>query len=156
MNKNLARHAAVLRQLDGSNVDVGWFENAKYPTGQSIAAVMIVNEFGTTGGKDANGNDRPVIPARPLLRQSAEIIDQKLPGYLERRQAEMLDGKLDVPTYKKKMGEALVATVQETLKKGDFVDNAESTQEAKGFNKPLVHTSLLGSSVTHRADSVAE
>lgn len=153
--KSLAKHAAVMRQLDGTMVDIGWFENARYPTGQSVAAVMIANEFGTTGGTDAEGNVKAAIPARPLLRQSAAVIDQKLPGYIERRQAEMLDGQVQPPTYLRKMGEALLETVLSTLKKGDFAPNADSTKKAKGFDKPLVDTSLLGQSISYRVNEGA-
>lgn len=147
MSKKLDQHAAVLRQLDGSNVDAGWFENAVYPTGQSVAAVMIANEFGTTPNPETG---HAGIPARPLLRQSAEKIDTKLPGYIERRSAEILAGTLDVESYKKKLGEALVATIMETLNEGDFVGNADSTIAQKGFDKPLVRDGILGQTITHR------
>jgi hypothetical protein len=131
----------VLAELDGANVDVGWFENALYPNGESVAGVMAANEF---------GNSRLGTPARPLLRQSAEKVETKLPGWVARRTDEMLAGQLSADAMKKRMGETLVATVLETLKEGKFEDNAESTIERKGFNKPLVETSELGQSVTHR------
>ena len=149
----LAEHAKALAGIDGKSVDAGWHENAKYATGESVAAVMIVNEFGKV---------KPVTPARPLLRQSAEKIDQKLPGWVARRTVEMLDGTLDPETYLKRMGETLVATIQETLKEGKFAPNADITVngtppdkngnqfiKGKGFNKPLVGvTGLLGQSIT--------
>lgn len=135
----LSDHAKALKALDGKNIDVGWFENARYATGQSVAAVMIANEFGTK-----------TAVARPLIRQSAEQIDQKLPGYIARRTTEILDGRLSADNYLEKMGEALVATVLATLKSGNFEDNKESTIKQKGFNRPLVDTGILGQSVTHR------
>lgn len=153
MSSKLADHAKALGELNQSKVDVGWFANARYPEGQSVAAVMIANEFGTKK-----------IPARPLLRQSAAVIDEKLPGWIGRRTVEVLDGKLGAQEYKEKMGEALVATVMDTLKTGDFEPNSEITIhgtppdkdgnqfiKGKGFDRPLVGiTGLLGQSLTHR------
>ena len=148
----LAEHAKALQGIDGKSVDAGWFENAKYVTGESVAAVMIVNEFGKV---------KPVTPARPLLRQSAEKIDQKLPGWVARRTTEMLEGRLEPEAYLKRMGEVVVATIQETLKEGNFAPNSDITVngskpdkngkkfiKGKGFNKPLVgETGLLGQSI---------
>lgn len=31
MKSKLEQHAEILRQLDGTNTDLGWFENATYP-----------------------------------------------------------------------------------------------------------------------------
>lgn len=145
----LRQHAAILRQLDGTNTDVGWFENATYPvTGASVAAVMMANEFGSTGTET-----KAPTPARPLLRQTAELIDAKLPGYIERRKMELMEGKITIEQYRKKLGEVLVATGLQVLKRGDFVKNAESTIKKKGFDKPLVDSSLLGQSLTYRNDA---
>lgn len=135
----LKDHMKALKALDGKNVDVGWFENQRYPGGQSVAAVMIANEFGTK-----------TAVARPLMRQSAEKIDAKLPGYVGRRTSEILEGTTSPDKYLEKMGEALVATVLATLKEGKFEPNKESTEKKKGFNTPLVETGNLGQSVTHR------
>lgn len=148
MKSKLEQHAEILRQLDGTNTDLGWFENATYPTGESVAAVMMANEFGSAGSAT-----KAPTPARPLLRQTAAVLDEKVPAYIERRKIEMMEGKLTVPEYRKKLGEAMVAAGLETLKKGDFEKNAASTIKQKGFDKPLVDTSLLGQSLTYRNDA---
>lgn len=148
MKSKLEQHAEILRQLDGTNTDLGWFENATYPTGESVAAVMMANEFGSAGSAT-----KAPTPARPLLRQTAAVLDEKVPAYIERRKMEMMEGKLSVPEYRKKLGEAMVAAGLETLKKGDFEKNAESTIKQKGFDKPLVDTSNLGQSLTFRNDA---
>lgn len=149
MKSKLEQHAEILRQLDGTNTDLGWFENATYPTGESVAAVMMGNEFGSAGSAT-----KAPTPARPLLRQTAAVLDEKVPAYIERRKMEMMEGKLTVPEYRKKLGEAMVAAGLETLKKGDFEKNAESTIKQKGFDKPLVGvTGILGQSLTYRNDA---
>ena len=149
MKSKLEQHAEILRQLDGTNTDLGWFENATYPTGESVAAVMMANEFGSAGSAT-----KAPTPARPLLRQTAAVLDEKVPAYIERRKMEMMEGKLTVPEYRKKLGEAMVAAGLETLKKGDFEKNAESTIKQKGFDKPLVGvTGILGQSLTYRNDA---
>lgn len=146
MSKKLQQHAALLRQLDGRNTDLGWFEDARYITGQSVAAVMMVNEFGSAGSAT-----KAPTPARPLLRQTAAILDAKVPAYIERRKAEILEGKLTPDDYLKKLGEVMVATAMQTLSAGNFAGNAESTIAQKGFDKPLVGaTGLLGQTVTYR------
>lgn len=149
MKSKLEQHAEILRQLDGTNTDLGWFENATYTTGESVAAVMMANEFGSAGSAT-----KAPTPARPLLRQTAAVLDEKVPAYIERRKMEMMEGKLTVPEYRKKLGEAMVAAGLETLKKGDFDKNAESTIKQKGFDKPLVGvTGILGQSLTYRNDA---
>ena len=149
MKSKLEQHAEILRQLDGTNTDLGWFENAIYPTGESVAAVMMANEFGSAGSAT-----KAPTPARPLLRQTAAVLDEKVPAYIERRKTEMMEGKLTVPEYRKKLGEAMVAAGLETLKKGDFQKNADSTIKQKGFDKPLVGvTGILGQSLTYRNDA---
>ena len=146
MSKKLQQHAALLRRLDGRNTDLGWFENARYKTGQSIAAVMMANEFGSAGSET-----KAPTPARPLLRQTAAVLDAKVPGYIERRKAEILEGTLSVDDYLKKLGEAMVATAMQTLSAGNFAGNAESTIKQKGFDKPLVGvTGLLGQTINYR------
>lgn len=137
----LQQHASALAGLDKANVDVGWFENAKYPNGESVAGVMAVHEF---------GNDKVV--ARPLLRQSAVKVEAKLPGWVARRTQDILDGKMTADEMKNRMGETLVATVSETLKEGKFEPNKESTVKRKGFNTPLVDSGNLGQSITHRIE----
>jgi len=148
MKSKLEQHAEILRQLDGTNTDLGWFENATYPTGESVAAVMMANEVGSVGSAT-----KAPTPARPLLRQTAAVLDEKVPAYIERRKMEMMEGTLSVEEYRKKLGEAMVATGLEVLKKGDFAPNAESTIRKKGFDRPLVDTSLLGQSLTYRNDA---
>lgn len=148
MKSKLEQHAEILRQLDGTNTDLGWFENATYPTGESVAAIMMANEFGSTGSAT-----KAPTPARPLLRQTAAVLDEKVPAYIERRKMEMMEGTLSVEDYRKKLGEAMVAAGLEVLKKGDFAPNAESTVKKKGFDKPLVDTGNLGQSITYRNDA---
>lgn len=149
MKSKLEQHAEILRQLDGTNTDLGWFENATYPTGESVAAVMMANEFGSAGTAT-----KAPTPARPLLRQTAAVLDEKVPAYIERRKMEMMEGKLSVEEYRKKLGEAMVAAGLEVLKKGDFEANAESTIKQKGFDRPLVGvTGILGQSLTFRNDA---
>lgn len=149
MKSKLEQHAEILRQLDGTNTDLGWFENATYTTGESVAAVMMANEFGSAGSAT-----KAPTPARPLLRQTAAVLDEKVPAYIERRKMEMMEGKLTVPEYRKKLGEAMVAAGLETLKKGDFEKNAESTIKQKGFDRPLVGaTGTLGQTLTYRNDA---
>ena len=48
---------AHLKELDGKQARAGWFENAKYENGVSVAQVAMWQEFGT--GK---------IPPRPFMR----------------------------------------------------------------------------------------
>lgn len=148
MKSELEQHAEILRQLDGTNTDLGWFENATYPTGESVAAVMMANEFGSAGSAT-----KAPTPARPLLRQTAAVLDEKVPAYIERRKMEMMEGKLTVPEYRKKLGEAMVAAGLEVLKKGDFEGNADSTIAQKGFDRPLVESGNLGQTLTFRNDA---
>lgn len=141
----LTGHIAALKSLSDVDVDVGWFEDARYKNGQSVAAVMVANEFGTA-----------TAPARPLMRQSAAVIESKLPGFVARRSEEVLAGKLTADEMVNRVGEALVSTVLTTLKAGNFEKNADSTISAKGFNRPLVRSGELGQSLTFREHKGSE
>lgn len=56
--------AAKLKQLDGVETKVGWFSSARYETGQPVAGVMAIQEFGSGP-----------IPPRPFFRTT--IAEQK-------------------------------------------------------------------------------
>ncbi len=132
MAKGLMRQKAALQQIAKQEVHIGWFPENVYPDGTPVAAVMAYNEF---------GSER--VPARPLMRQTSEIVSPKVPGWLTRRSAEVLEGKRDASTIMQKLGENVIVEISKQFDSGNFVPNAPSTEAAKGFNKPLIDTGHL-------------
>lgn len=51
--------SAHLKELDGKQVKIGWFESAVYPDGTKVAEVAAIQEFGSPSRN---------IPPRPFMR----------------------------------------------------------------------------------------
>jgi hypothetical protein len=58
----LEQHLKNLKDLNGLEVKIGWFESSKYPDGRPVAAVAAGNEFGIAARS---------IPPRPFMRPTA-------------------------------------------------------------------------------------
>jgi hypothetical protein len=112
--------------------------NATTTDGKSIAEYALFNELGTSR-----------MPARPFLRQTVaekqtewlEILAQKLNfKSIEKNNAEDALGLT---------GEMMMAHIKQTIQKGDFTPDAESTVKAKARrgkmepNHPLIDTGQL-------------
>jgi hypothetical protein len=117
-------------------VRVGFLEGATYADGKPVAQIAAINEF---GAPEAN------IPPRPFFR-----------GMVERKKGEWAGdlGKIIVASdYDQDvslglMGKLIEDQLQESIREFSSPENAESTIEKKGFNKPLIDTSHMLNSVS--------
>lgn len=139
----LSAQIDALKKMSEHEIQAGWFPENVYPNGQQVAQVMFWNEFGTPNAKHP-------IPARPLFRQSAAKIEKKLPAFLVRRAADVMNGKLSPEELPKLAGEAIVGEIVREFKDGGFVPNSKSTERAKGFNVPLTDTGHAAQSVQYK------
>ena len=68
------------RKRGVDRIELGYFEDAKYPDGRQVADVAIRHEFGS---RDLSGNAR--LPARPFLRIANENIKDDLRNRIKQR-----------------------------------------------------------------------
>jgi hypothetical protein len=123
----------IAEKMSGS-VNVGFLAGATYPdTGIPVAQVAFWNEFGTTS-----------IPARPFFRT---MISRESPGWGALLTRAATHYHYDGASVLQFMGVKISEQLQQSIVDWKDPPNAESTIRAKGFNKPLIHTSHMQNSV---------
>ena len=130
-----ARTTTIYRSVDEKTGD---FKNG----GKFVKASK--SNFATTHEVPAH---TITIPSRPLMRQTASVVNQKIGGFLNRRVADVMKGKLEAEQVPKLIGEAVLNEISNQFKSGGFVPNAPSTVAKKGFNKPLIDSAIASQSV---------
>jgi hypothetical protein len=112
---------------------VGFFENASYPDGTSVALVAAANEFGTKR-----------IPVRPFFRNMiAAKSDEWAPaiGHL------LPQNGYDAPKVLAIAGDAIKGQLQQSIKDTNSPPLSPVTIAKKGFDKPLIDSAHMISSV---------
>lgn len=126
-------------RIDASSVDVGFFSEARYPTGQLVAQVAAWQEFGTR-----------TIPERPFFRGALRRMGD---GVLESAASAVADARLNLTRRGVgKVGEVARSVLQESVVELRDPPNAPSTVARKGSTNPLVDTGQLVGSVTYRVN----
>lgn len=121
-----------------AKVDVGFFENAKYPDGTQIAEVAIIQEF---------GNDK--IPPRPFMQPTFNDEKAKWLNIL----ANTIKKQQDNINVKKALTVVGVVAQDDIKDKIDWwakegtPRNAPDTIEKKGFDSPLIETGMMRDAV---------
>lgn len=122
----------IARDMAGT-VRVGFLESATYPDGKSVAEVAFFNEFGTQK-----------IPTRPYFRTMIAEESTSWPKKLSAAaKFTQYDGKKSLAM----MGEDIKGALTQSIVDWREPPNAESTEQRKGFNKPLIHTSHMKNSI---------
>lgn len=130
-----------------ARVDVGFFPKSKYADGTPVAEVAIYNEFGTFT-KDGK---RHIIPPRPFLHPTYEMNRKKWTQVLKKsilKQGENISVKKaldDVGFVAQKDVQASI----DTWAASGIPRNAQSTQDKKGFDSPLIETGHMRESVEY-------
>lgn len=117
-----------------ATLEVGFFENAKYPNGEQVAQVASKNEFGT-----------PRIPPRPFFRNAIKKNANKW-GEVFKREASNKAPILALGT----LGEVIRSDIVQSINQLNTPPNSPSTIEKKGSSKPLVDTGKMRASVNFR------
>jgi hypothetical protein len=114
---------------------VGFLENATYPSGESVAMIAAINEYGSPS--------RGVAPA-PFFRN---MIAAKSPGWPAAVAINLKAKNYDVDATLRLVGEGIKGQLQAAIQ--DFVGepNAESTIARKGFDKRLIDSTVMLNSV---------
>lgn len=115
---------------------VGFPESATYPDGTSVPLVAALNEF----GRPSRGQ-----PPRPFFRRMIKEKSGEWPTAIARL---LKANDYDAKTTLEQAGDAIAGQLRQSIV--DLVDPplAPSTIARKGFDKPLINTSLMLKSVT--------
>lgn len=120
---------------------VGFINSATYPDGTSVALVAAINEFGAP----SRGQ-----PPRPFFRN---MIAEKKASWPKAIGDLLKDNNYDVAKTLDQAGLGIEGQLRQSI--ADFTDPplAQSTIDAKGFDKPLVDTGLMLNSISHSVDT---
>ena len=123
-----------------SNVEVGFFDTARYPNGTPVAAVAAWNEFGTKRDGEQH------IPERPFFRQAIAEMQDGIVNILKAG----IDPKVGVVDQQlaNRIGAYAQGQVQKSITKLDEPPNAPSTVAAKGSSNPLIDKGTMRQAVT--------
>ena len=120
-----------------ATLKVGFLESAKYPTGESVAAVAAFNEFGVP----AHGQ-----PPRPFFRNMIASRQNEWPSGI----AGLLKANdYDATKTLKLTGEAIAGQLRQSIIDTNEPPLAPSTIRKKGHGKPLVDSGTMLASVDY-------
>ena len=121
-------------------IRAGFFDTARYPSGEYVATVAARNEFGVPGR----------VPARPFMQHAADRmprrIAQALRARINKRTLTLSDHDAEM------VGLVMEDTIRDSIVNGPWAPNAPATVAAKGSDKPLIDTGFLRQSVTSRVE----
>lgn len=96
----------ALAALSGSKVKVGWFPAAVYENGVQVSEVAQLQELGSAD---------ETIPARPMLRPTAEDHRQEWAQLLGKGSMAVLNGKSSASTVMSSVGAVAADDVRKTI-----------------------------------------
>ncbi len=135
--------------LKGSvkNIEVGFFDSAKYQDGTPVAYVAAIQEFGTD---KAGRNRNVVIPERPFFRAATKTASPKLLKLLKNN----IDPKTMIvdDNLAGKLGAAFQGEIQQSIVTFSTPANAASTIARKGSSNPLVNNNDMTKAVTFKVN----
>lgn len=131
--------ASIAHKLEsGGTLRVGFLEGASYPAdkngkpGLPVATVAFWNEFGTVRS-----------PARPFFRTT---IAQQQKTWGDKLGKALAFYNYDGVQALRALGQSMRDDVEASIQRWSTPPNALRTIRRKGFNKPLVHTSVMNRS----------
>lgn len=131
-----AMHELASKISGGKSLEVGFLAGATYPDGTGVPFVAAMNEFG-------HGN----APPRPFFRR---MIAAKSPEWPKAIAGLLKKTNYDVDRTLDLTGEAIKGQLVQSI--NDLVSPplAQSTIDRKGFDKPLIDTSVMVNSVGYQ------
>lgn len=131
--RQFIRNAKSAKSRD---VEVGFFETAKYPTGQFAATVAAWNEFGTKR-----------IPERPFFRRALEAAKSDVRTVLR----ENIDSETMTIDAQASglVGEVVKGHIQTSITALKSPPNAPRTVAQKGSSNPLIDTGFMRAAATY-------
>ena len=125
----------VIKFLGDRSLEVGFFSNATYPSGEYVAQVAKWQEYGTIH-----------IPMRPFMRNAVEKNNKKWFDTL----GELIKQNATQEQALGKIGEIARGDIIKSITQFREPANNPSTIKAKGSSNPLIDTGLMRRSVTYK------
>jgi hypothetical protein len=140
---------AFAGKIRSGSVRVGFLEGATYPeTGQSVAEVASLNEYGHTVKKGDDEGSYFVLP-RPFFRR---MIAAKKPEWPDAMALQLKRNNYDVERTLTVVGAAVGGQLQQSIRDLTSPPLAPSTIARKGFDKPLIDSAHMLNSVDHEVE----
>lgn len=124
----------------GRAVRVGFLEGSTYPDGTSVPMVAAVQEFGAPAAG---------IPSRPFFRN---MIAEKSPAWSGELGSVLKSANYDTDVALGRMGERIGSQLQRSILDTNSPALSEQTVARKGFDKPLIDTAQMISSVAYEVE----
>ena len=143
-----SKTAGTIRRLKRpggvKGVRIGFFENARYPSGQPVARVAVWNEYGTPRTARSPG-----APARPFMARGVEKSKSRVKKLMEG-----VDGaKLELSTKRaERVGIVVKDAIQRAINDLRSPPNSPVTIGLKKSSNPLIDTGQMKLSVTYRVE----
>lgn len=135
------RLAKIVRSTEGlPRVSVGFLRGATYPDGTPVALVAATNEFGVAAHNQ---------PPRPFFRL---MVANDSPGWPAAIATNMKALDYDAKKTLDRMGQGIKGQIQDSIQALTSPPLAPSTVKRKGFDKPLVDTGHMASSIDYRVE----
>ena len=126
---------AFRKNMQSTELNVGFINGATYPEdGMSVAQVAFDNEFGTKE-----------IPSRPFFRT---MISKESPEWGKKLEGAIKFTHHDLEKSMSILGLDIEGALRQSIRDWQTPPNSPKTIERKGFNKPLIDTSLMVKSIT--------
>ncbi len=135
-----ARLASFIKNAGSQELQVGFINGAKYPDGEQVATVAFNNEYGTKN-----------IPSRPFFRT---MISKESPTWSGKLTKAVHFTHYDFQKSLELLGIDVEGALRESIRDWKEPPNSPETIAKKGFNKPLIDTSLMIKSITSEVKSV--
>jgi len=141
---------AKLKELAGKlgakkrEVRVGFFENAKYPDGTSVATIAAIQNFGAP----SRG-----IPPRPFF---SNMVAAKSPGWPDSFVRIMKANEYDLDLSLNLLGGGIAGQLRQSIKDTNSPPLSPVTVRKKGFAKPLIDTAVMFQSVDFEVTGAGE
>lgn len=127
----------IAAEMGGGEVSAGFMEGSNYPDGTPVAAVAFWNEMGDPA------NNRP---ARPFFRQ---MIEKESPTWVSKFSNAAQATGLNAKQALGMMGEDIRGALEQSITDFTSPGLAQSTIDAKGFEKPLIDTGHMKNSISY-------
>lgn len=141
MEKRLAEIAKKVG--NGTTIKVGFLDGSTYPDGTTVPMVAAANEFGDPGANR---------PPRPFIRN---MIEEKSPEWPDDISKILIATGYDGRATFSLMGERIKGQMQESIRNFSDPPLAPSTIAKKGFDKPLIDTSVMINAVDYQIEEHA-
>ncbi len=153
----------IARNLSNAkSVEVGFLEGSTYPDGTSVPLIAMLNEYGHVimppgsaslpaparaslrTGQVAAGQ---IVPPRPYFRR---MIAAKSKGWSKGLAVQLKENDYNAHAALDKLGAVVKGQLQESINELRAPPLAPSTVAKKGFDKPLIDTSVMINSADYR------